>query len=87
MYTQVEIKEVIEHARIRGIRVIPEFDSPGHVAAFGKSFPQFISGILIFKSFLNFILLRCILFKSVGMMENLIKPFIRKFLSFMFVFY
>ena len=82
VYTQVEINEVIEHSRIRGIRVIPEFDSPGHVAAFGKSFPQFISGILIFKSFLNFILLRCILFKSVGMMENLIKPFIRKLLFF-----
>lgn len=43
VYTQVEIKQLIEHARIRGIRVIPEFDSPGHVNAFGKSFPEFIT--------------------------------------------
>lgn len=43
VYTQVEIKEVIGHARLRGIRVIPEFDSPGHVESFSRSFPQFIT--------------------------------------------
>lgn len=40
VYTQAEIKDLINHARLRGIRVIPEFDSPGHVAAFGRTFPR-----------------------------------------------
>jgi len=43
VYTQEDVRTVIDHARLRGIRVIPEFDSPGHVNAFGKTFPQFIT--------------------------------------------
>jgi len=43
VYSQADIRDLISHARLRGIRVIPEFDTPGHTEAFGRTFPQFIT--------------------------------------------
>jgi hexosaminidase len=42
-YTQAQIKEIIQYASDRGIRVIPEFDIPGHSTAFLAAFPELAS--------------------------------------------
>ena len=39
-YTQTEIKDIVRYADDRGIRVIPEFDVPGHGTAFLTAFPE-----------------------------------------------
>jgi hexosaminidase len=39
-YTQDEIRDVIAYARERGIRVVPEFDLPGHATAWLVGHPE-----------------------------------------------
>jgi len=43
-YTQAEIRDVIRYAADRGIRVMPEFDMPGHATAWLVSHPEIASG-------------------------------------------
>ena len=43
-YSQGEIREVIAYARDRGIRVVPEFDMPGHSKAWFAGHPELASG-------------------------------------------
>ena len=42
-YTQQQVKDVIAYARDRGIRVIPEFDMPGHSTAWFVGYPELAS--------------------------------------------
>jgi hexosaminidase len=39
-YTQEEIRGVVAYARDRGIRVVPEFDIPGHTQAWLAGYPE-----------------------------------------------
>ncbi len=42
-YTQQEIRDLVAYARDRGIRVVPEFDLPGHASSWFVGYPQYAS--------------------------------------------
>jgi hexosaminidase len=53
-YTQAQIRAVVAYARDRGIRVMPEFDIPGHSASWFPGYPVLASGKGPFEILRNF---------------------------------
>ncbi|SNC74784.1 hexosaminidase [Hymenobacter gelipurpurascens] len=42
-YTQAQVREILAYAARRGIRVVPEFDMPGHTTAWLPGYPELAS--------------------------------------------
>lgn len=43
-YTQDQMRDIVAYARARGIRVVPEFDMPGHASAWLLAYPEIGAG-------------------------------------------
>ncbi|KAK8803275.1 hypothetical protein WA158_000969 [Blastocystis sp. Blastoise] len=39
-YTQTDIKSIVEYARLRGVRIMPEIDVPGHMKSWCNVYPE-----------------------------------------------
>lgn len=44
-YTQADMRDIIKYADDRGIRIVPEFDLPGHSTSWYIGYPEFSSGM------------------------------------------
>ncbi|KAF5405066.1 Beta-hexosaminidase subunit beta [Paragonimus heterotremus] len=43
VYTQDDVKRVLDYCRLRGIRVMPEFATPGYTHSWGKGYPDLLT--------------------------------------------
>ena len=43
-YSQTDVRELVSYAADRGVRIVPEFDVPGHSLALLRAYPELASG-------------------------------------------
>lgn len=44
VYSQADIRDLVSYAADRGVRIVPEFDVPGHTLGMLKAYPEYASG-------------------------------------------
>eukprot|EP01132_Coremiostelium_polycephalum_P012061 gene12061-14749_t len=53
IYTHADIQEIVAYAKTYGIRVIPEFDIPGHSYSWGVGYPQLVANCPNYQANIN----------------------------------
>jgi hexosaminidase len=75
-YTRAQIRDVIDYAAERGIRVVPEFDLPGHGSAWLTAYPELASAPGPFE-----------IERSWGIFDPTVNPTIEKTYEFLDAFF
>ena len=44
-YSKADVADILEHARLMGVRVVPEVDMPGHMESWGLAFPDMVISV------------------------------------------
>lgn len=52
-YSQAQMRDLVTYARDRGVRIVPEFDVPGHSLAIVKAYPELASGPVLDHNYLS----------------------------------
>ena len=53
IFTPQEVAAVVAYAKARGVRVVPEFDGPGHSAAWGVGYPDIVADCPAYAANIN----------------------------------
>ena len=52
-YSQAQIRELVAYGRDRGVRIVPEFDVPGHTLAVLNAYPELASGPTVGANYIS----------------------------------
>lgn len=66
------VKSIVEYAKERGIRVVPEFDIPGHAYSWGKGYPDLTVSCPNYQSNINNVPLNPTLNSTYDMLSQVI---------------
>ena len=75
-YTQEDIREIVGYARDRGIRIVPEFDMPGHMISFLVGYPELASAPGPYHLETSFMLVKPVLDPTRDEVYNFLDSFI-----------
>jgi hexosaminidase len=72
-YSMEDLKAIDDYATDRGVRIIYEFDGPGHTASWGKGYPDILSNCPQYTANVNNLALNVVLDKTYDVLAAILK--------------